>query len=313
MHRPLAACAQQQAMPVIGYLGTATPEQWAGRLLAFRRGLGEAGYVEGQNVAIEYRWADSQIDQLHALAADLVRRQVNVIVTPGSAPAALVAKSATTTIPIVFETGADPVAIGLVASLNRPGGNLTGVTALSFDLGPKRLELLHELAPTATIVGLLVNPSSPYAKALTDEMQQEARVLGLQLHALHASADRDFETVFATLAQLRAGALLTNPDAFLNSRSKQLAALTVRHGVPTVFHFREFVAAGGLMSYGGSIEDTHRLAGVYTGRILKGEKPSELAVQQSSKVELIINLKTAKALGLSVPVTLLALADEMIE
>jgi len=313
MHRPLAARAQQQAMPVIGYLGAATPEQWAVRLHAFRRGLSEAGYVEGRNVAIEYRWADSRTDRLEALAADLVRSQVNVIVAPGSAPAALAAKSATTTIPIVFETGADPVAVGLVASLNRPGGNLTGVTALSFDLGPKRLELLHELAPTATTVGLLVNPSSPYAQALTNGMQQEARVLGLQLHALHASADSDFDTVFATLAQLRAGALLTNPDAFLNSRSKQLAALTVRHGVPTVFHFREFVSAGGLMSYGGSIEDTHRLAGVYTGRILKGEKPSDLAVQQSSKVELIINLKTAKALGLSVPITLLALADEMIQ
>jgi putative tryptophan/tyrosine transport system substrate-binding protein len=310
---PLAACAQQQAMPVIGYLGTATPEQWAGRLLAFRKGLSEAGYVESRNVAIEYRWADSQIDRLGELAADLVRRQVDVIVTPGSAPAALAAKAATTTIPIVFETGADPVAVGLVASLNRPGGNLTGVTALSFDLGPKRLELLHELVPTATAIALLVNPNSPYAEALTKAVQDEARVLGLQLHALHASSDRDFDTVFATLAQLRAGALLTNPDAFLNSRSKQLAELTIRHAVPTVFHFREFVAAGGLMSYGGSIADTHRLAGVYTGRILKGEKPSDLAVQQSAKVELIINLKTAKALGITVPVTLLALADETIE
>jgi putative ABC transport system substrate-binding protein len=310
---PLAARAQPQAMPVIGYLGTATAEQWAGRLLAFRQGLSEAGYVEGQNVAIEYRWADSQTDRLEALAADLVRRQVNVIVTPGSAPAALAAKSVTTTLPIVFETGADPVAVGLVASLNRPGGNLTGVTALSFDLGPKRLELLHELAPTATIVGLLVNPSSPYTEALTKAMQEEARTLGLQLHAVHASAERDFDTVFATLAQLRAGALLTNPDAFLNSRSKQLAALTNRHAVPTVFHFREFVAAGGLMSYGGSIADTHRLAGGYVGRVLKGEKPSDMPVQQSTKVELIINLRTAKALGLTVPITLLARANEAIE
>jgi putative ABC transport system substrate-binding protein len=310
---PLAARAQPQAMPVIGYLGTATPEQWAGRLLAFRQGLSEAGYVDGQNVVIEYRWADSQTDRLEALAADLVRRQVNVIVTPGSALAALAAKSVTTTLPIVFETGADPVAVGLVASLNRPGGNLTGVTALSFDLGPKRLELLHELVPTATIVGLLVNPSSPYTEALTKAMQDEARVLGLQLHAVHASAERDFDTVFATLAQLRAGALLTNPDAFLNSRSKQLAALTNRHAVPTVFHFREFVAAGGLMSYGGSIADTHRLAGGYAGRVLKGEKPSDMPVQQSTKVELIINLKTAEALGLTVPITLLARANEAIE
>jgi putative ABC transport system substrate-binding protein len=298
---------------MIGYLGTATPEQWAGRLLAFRQGLSEAGYVDGQNVVIEYRWADSQTDRLEALAADLVRRQVNVIVTPGSALAALAAKSVTTTLPIVFETGADPVAVGLVASLNRPGGNLTGVTALSFDLGPKRLELLHELVPTATIVGLLVNPSSPYTEALTKAMQDEARVLGLQLHAVHASAERDFDTVFATLAQLRAGALLTNPDAFLNSRSKQLAALTNRHAVPTVFHFREFVAAGGLMSYGGSIADTHRLAGGYAGRVLKGEKPSDMPVQQSTKVELIINLKTAEALGLTVPITLLARANEAIE
>jgi putative ABC transport system substrate-binding protein len=310
---PLAARAQPQAMPVIGYLGTATPEQWAGRLLAFRQGLSEAGYVDGQNVVIEYRWADSQTDRLEALAADLVRRQVNVIVTPGSALAALAAKSVTTTLPIVFETGADPVAVGLVASLNRPGGNLTGVTALSFDLGPKRLELLHELVPTATIVGLLVNPSSPYTEALTKAMQDEARVLGLQLHAVHASAERDFDTVFATLAQLRAGALLTNPDAFLNSRSKQLAALTNRHAVPTVFHFREFVAAGGLMSYGGSIADTHRLAGGYAGRVLKGEKPSDMPVQQSTKVELIINLKTAEALGLTLPITLLARANEAIE
>jgi putative ABC transport system substrate-binding protein len=300
-------------MPVIGFLNSASGDLFTQFVRAFHQGLSEIGYVEDRNVAVEYRWAEGQYERLPALAADLVRRQVNVIVTPGSALAALAAKSVTTTLPIVFETGADPVAVGLVASLNRPGGNLTGVTALSFDLGPKRLELLHELVPTATIVGLLVNPSSPYTEALTKAMQDEARVLGLQLHAVHASAERDFDTVFATLAQLRAGALLTNPDAFLNSRSKQLAALTNRHAVPTVFHFREFVAAGGLMSYGGSIADTHRLAGGYAGRVLKGEKPSDMPVQQSTKVELIINLKTAEALGLTVPITLLARANEAIE
>jgi ABC-type uncharacterized transport system substrate-binding protein len=311
---PLAARAQQPAMPVIGFLGSASPDRWAGRMRAFHQGLSETGYAEGRNVAIEYRWAEGQNDRLGPLAAELVGRQVTVIVTPGSTPAALAAKAATTTIPIVFEVASDPVELGLVTSLARPGGNITGVTSLNAEVGPKRLELLHELVPTATVVGLLVNPTNPnLAELTTKNLHAAARSLGLKMHILHASADRDFDTVFATLNQLRAGALAIGTDPFFSSRLEQLATLTARHAVPTVYQFREFTAAGGLMSYGGSLTDTFRAAGVYTGRILKGDKPADLPVQRTTKVELFLNLRTAKVLGLEVPRTLIARADDVIE
>ena len=310
---PLAARAQQAAMPVIGFLRNTPAAGSAHLVTAFRQGLNEAGFVEGRNVAIEYRWADNQNDRLPALASDLVRRQVIVIVA-AAIPAALAAKAVTTTIPIVFEIGADPVEVGLVASLNRPSGNLTGVTTLNVELGPKRLELLHEIVPTTRSIALLVNPASPAnAERLSTDTQTAARTLGLQLHVLHASTERDFDTVFASLVQLRAGALAIGNDAFFLSRSEQLAALTVRHAVPTIFAYREFAAAGGLMSYGGSLTDAYRLTGVYTGQILKGEKPADLPVQQATKVELFINLKTAKALGVTVPLIMQMTADEVIE
>jgi putative ABC transport system substrate-binding protein len=311
---PLVAHAQQSTMPVIGFLGTISPDRWASRLHAFRQGLSETGYVEGRNVGIEYRWAEGQNDRLPALAADLVRRQVRVIATPESTPAAFAAKAATTTIPIVFSVGVDPVAVGLVASLNRPGGNLTGVTNLNAEILPKRLELLHELVPTATTIALLVNPSNPLvAETESRDAQTAARTLGLQLHVLHASTDRDFDTVFASLAQMRAVALVINTDVFFNSRSEQLAALALRHTVPAIFQYREFVASGGLMSYGTSTTDVFRQVGIYTSRLLRGESPADLPVQQVTKIELIINLKTARTLGLTVPLSLLGRADEVIE
>jgi ABC-type uncharacterized transport system substrate-binding protein len=308
------ARAQQPAVPVIGFLGSASPDRWVGRMRAFHQGLSETGYAESRNVAMEYRWAEGQNDQLGPLAAELVSRQVTVIVAPGSTPAALAAKAATTTIPIVFEVASDPVELGLVTSLARPGGNITGVISLSAEVAAKRLELLHELVPTAAVVGLLVNPTNPnLADFTTKNLRAAARSLGLEMHVLHASAERDFETVFATLLQLRAGALVIGADPFFTSRLEQLAALTLRHAVPTVYQFREFTAAGGLMSYGGSLTDTFRAAGVYTGRILRGDKPAELPVQQTTKVELFLNLKTAKVLGLEVPPMLLARAHEVIE
>jgi putative tryptophan/tyrosine transport system substrate-binding protein len=311
---PRAAHAQQPAMPVIGYLGSASPEVWARRLQAFRQGLSEAGFVEGRNVAVEYRWADGQYDRLPGFAADLVRRGVAVIVTPGSAPAALVAKAATTTIPIVFETGADPVTIGLVASLNRPGGNITGITALSFAFGPKRLEVLHEVVPTANLIAALVNPAAgDVAERQAKDLEAAAHAMGLELLVLHAGADRDLDTAFATLLQRRAGGLVVIPEVFSNSHQEQIAAQALRHAVPTIFQSREFATAGGLMSYGGDIAETHRLAGIYTGRILKGEKPADLPVIQGTKAELIINLKTAKAFGLNISLPLLGRADEVIE
>jgi putative ABC transport system substrate-binding protein len=309
----LRAHAQQSAMPVIGYLGAQSPAAFASRVRAFRQGLGETGYAEGRNVAIEFRWAEGQHHRLSALAADLVGRQVTVIVAPGGAPAALAAKSATTTIPIVFEMGADPIGMGLVGSLNRPGGNLTGVSSLNVEVTPKRLEILHELVPTAAVVAVLVNPTSPTADSQWKDLQAAARALGLQLHVLHASTEGEFDTVFVTLLQLRAGGLVVASDTFFATHSEQLAALTVRHAVPAIHQSRDFSTAGGLMSYGGNFVESHRLAGVYTGRILKGEKPADLPVQQVTKVELFINLKAAKTLGVTVPLPLLGRADEVIE
>jgi len=310
----LVAHAQQPAIPVIGFLSSASPDPYAYVVSAFRQGLSETGYVEGRNVAIEFRWADGQNDRLPALAADLVRRQVSVIAAPGSTPAALAAKAATATIPIVFEVGIDPVAVGLVTSLARPGGNVTGVTNINVELAPKRLEILRELVPTANVIALLVNPTSPdITKTVSRDLQTTARILGLQLHILHARTDGDFDTVFATLIQLRAGALMIAPDLFFITRNEKLATLTIRHAVPAITQYREFATAGGLMSYGGSITDAARRVGAYTGRVLKGEKPADLPVQRSTKVELIINLKTARALGLTVPPTLLRRADEVIE
>jgi putative tryptophan/tyrosine transport system substrate-binding protein len=301
-------------MPVIGYLGSESPDVFAGRLRAFRQGLSETGYVEGNNVAIEYRWAENQYDRFPALMADLVRREVTVIVAVTGTPPALAAKAATATIPIVFVTAGDPVALGLVASLNRPGGNLTGVATLTVELGPKQLEVLRELVPTATIIALLVNPTNPTnAETLSRDLQAAARTLGLQLHVLHASTERDFDAVFASLPRLRARALVIGSDPFFNSRSQQLAALALRHAMPTMYPFREYAMAGGLISYGNSFADAHRQVGAYTGRILKGTKPADLPVQQATKVELIINLTTARALGINVPLPLLGRADEVIE
>jgi putative tryptophan/tyrosine transport system substrate-binding protein len=306
---PLAARAQQ---PVIGFLGSGSAELSTERVRAFRQGLGEAGYVEGRNVAIEYRWAEGQNDRLSALATDLVHRQVAVIAAAGGVPART-AKVATTTIPIVFWIEGDPVEVGLVASMNRPGGNLTGVTTLGAELGAKRLELLHEFVPAATTITVLVDPTTLTAETLSKELQSAARILGLQMQILRASNERDFDTAFASLVQQRAGGLVIGPGPLFFGQSEQLAALALRHAVPTIFQFREFAAAGGLMSYGGSATDSYRQVGAYTGRILKGERPSDLPVQQATKVELFINMKTAKALGLTIPISLLGRADEVIE
>jgi putative ABC transport system substrate-binding protein len=311
---PRAARAQQAALPVIGYLSPRTSESDAALLDAFRRGLGAAGYVENSNVVIEYRFAEGRFDRLPSLAADLVRRQVTAIVAAGGNQSAQAAKAATTTIPVVFLIAADPVEAGLVASLSRPGGNLTGATTLSSEVVPKLLELLHDLVPNATVIGLLVNPTTPgEEETALRGLQPAAQSLGLELHVVRARTDRELDSVFASLAEARAGALVIFNDPVFTSRIEQFAAQTLRHKMPAVYQFRQFVTAGGLMSYGGSRVDDYRLAGLYAGRILKGEKPADLPVQQSTKIELIINLKTAKALGLTVSPTLLARADEVIE
>jgi putative tryptophan/tyrosine transport system substrate-binding protein len=310
---PLAARAQQRTMPVIGWLNSASPSTTTQNVAAFRQGLADAGTIEGQNASIEFRWAEGRYDRLPALAADLVRRNVAVIATTSGIPPALAAKAATTTIPIVFIVGIDPIEAGLVASLNRPGGNLTGVSILNVELAPKRLELLHELVPAATLIALLVNPANPNFETLSRDLQAAARTLRLQLHVLRASTERELDMVFATWTQLRAGGLVIGPDTFFVSRTEQITALALRHAVPTISLYREFAEAGGLMSYGGNGTDAVRLAGVYCGRILKGERPADLPIQQSTKVELVINLKTAKALNLTVPLALQASADELIE
>jgi putative tryptophan/tyrosine transport system substrate-binding protein len=308
---PRAVRAQQTAMPLIGYLNAGSPDE--GRLPAFRRGLQESGYVEGSNVAIEYRWAEGRIDRLPAMAADLIHRQVTVIAAT-STPAALAAQAATTNIPIVFETGNDPVQLGLVVSLNRPGGNVTGVTSLIVAVAPKRLELLRELVPKASVMALLVNPADrALAQLQTREVLAAARTLGLELHVLNASSERDFDAVFANLIRLRAGGLVIGAGSLVLRNIEQLAALTVRHAMPAIYQAREFPAAGGLMSYGPDINEAYRLAGVYTGRVLKGDKPADLPVWQSTRFELVINLKAAKALGITVPLPLSGRADELIE
>jgi putative tryptophan/tyrosine transport system substrate-binding protein len=309
---PLAARAQQRAWPVIGFLNGGSPDGYAHQVAAFRQGLKETGYVEGQNVAIEYRWANGQYDRLPALAADLVRRQVSVIAAT-STPANLVAKASTKTIPIVFTTGDDPVKLGLVASLNQPGGNVTGATTLNSELVPKRVELAHELVPTATVIGFLVSSRNPSAEALTRASRAAAAALGLQLEVQNASTEAEVDDAFTSFLQKRVGALVIGGDAFFNSHAELLAALAMRHLVPAIFQGHNFAAAGGLMSYSGSLDDIYRLAGVYTGRILKGEKAADLPVVQSTKVELIINLKAAKALGIAVPLALSGRADELIE
>ena len=308
---PLAAHAQQPVLPVIGFLNGGSPDGYSPMVSAFRQGLKETGYVEGQNVAIEYRWAEGKYDRLPAMAADLVHR--NVAVIAANTPANLAAKSATSTIPIVFTTGSDPVRLGLVASLNRPGGNVTGVTQLTEEVAPKRVELAHELVPTATIIALLVNPTRPTAETVTTASRAAAVTLGLQLNVLHASTESQLADAFAALSQTRAGALVIGSDAFFNGHLELLAELATRHLVPAIYEYHPFVAAGGLASYGGSITESYRLTGVYAGRILKGEKPADLPVQQSAKIELIINLKTAKALGITVPQSALSRADEVIE
>jgi putative ABC transport system substrate-binding protein len=310
---PLAANAQQPAMPVIGFLGNESPEIFAGRLRAFRQGLDEAGFVDRRNVAIEFRWARGEYDQLSVLAADLVRQSVTVMVAT-TTPAVLAAKAATTTIPVVFLTGGDPVEMGLVASLNRPGGNLTGVSNLTVEIGAKQMELLHELVPAATLIALLVNPANPVlADTLSRNLQTAARAMRQQILVVSASTESDFDTVFTTLVEQRVGALVVGNDPFFNARLDKLVVLAARHAVPAIYPYREFAAAGGLMSYGSNLADPYRLVGVHTGRILRGEKPADMPVQLVTKIELVINLKAARALGITFPITLLGRADEVIE
>jgi putative ABC transport system substrate-binding protein len=310
---PLAARAQQPAMPVIGFLSSRSPTESASVVAAFRQGLMETGYIEGQNVAIEFRWADGQYDRLPALAVDLVGRQVTVIAATGDAVSALAAQRATTAIPTVFVIGGDPTRFGLVSSFNRPSGNITGVSLVSSGLGAKRLGLLQELVPNAAVIGLLVNPENPNAEPEQKDVEQASRTLGKEIFVVSTSNEGEFETAFSTLIKQRAGGLLVATDPFLLSRREHLVALAARHAIPTMYQFREFAMAGGLVSYGTNIIGAYRQAGEYAGRILKGEKPVNLPVFQQTTLELVINLKTAKALGLSIPATLLVFADEVIE
>ena len=308
---PIATRAQQPLLPVIGFLNSASPGPYAPNVAAFRNGLSELGFVEGRNVAIDYRWAEGRYDRLPEMADELVHRRVAVIAAGGD-HAALAAKAATATIPIVFTSGIDPVAEGIVPSLGRPGGNLTGVSVLNSELTPKRVELLHELIPKVSTVALLINPRGPDDETAKD-VQFAADRLRLRLHVLHASTEAEIDAAFATLIQIGAGALAIGPDSFFNARTEQLAALALHHGIPAVTPYREFAAAGGLMSYGGNFSDGYRVAGTYVARILKGEKPADLPVMQPTKFELVINLKTARAIGLSIPETFLTRADEVIE
>jgi len=309
----LAGRAQQTGIPLVGYLSSNSPDDGEARAAAFRRGLHEAGYVAGQNVAVEYRWAEQQIDRLPAMAADLVKRHVTVIAAT-TTPAALAAQAATTTIPIVFEAGSDPVRLGLVTNLNRPGGNVTGVTSLIIEVAAKRLELLHELLPTAKVMALLVNPDDrALAQAQAREVLSAARDRGLELHVLNVRSEADFDAVFTDIKRLRVSGLVIGPGSVFVRGINKLAALTVRQAVPAIYQVRDFPAAGGLMSYGSDILDSYRLAGISTAKVLKGENPAELPVVQASKFELVINLKTAKVLGLSIPNTLIGRADEVIE
>ena len=308
---PMTARAQQPAMPVIGYLSTGSRESDPVNLAAFRQGLGEIGYVESQNVTIEYRWAESHYDRLSAMADDLVRRPVTAIAAIGGTPPALAAKAATSTIPVVFYIGIDPVEFGLVASLNRPGGNMTGV--VSHELVAKRIEVLHELVPKAAVVAVLVNPTNSYTESETRAAHEGARSLGLRLHFLRASTVSEIDAVLGTLDEIRAGTLLISADLFLFDRRPQIVALAAQHGLPAIYAWRECATAGGLMSYGTSPIEAYRLVGVYAGRFLKGAQPADLPVQQNEKVEFVINLKTANALGLTFPISLLGRADEVIE
>ena len=310
---PTCTLAQRSTMPVIGFLNSALPGPFAHLVDAFRQGLGEIGYVEGRNVSIEYRWAQNRYERLPELAADLVRRQVAVIVAGGGNVSALAAKAATSTIPIVFTAAADPVKGQLVASLNRPGGNVTGIAALTVELDAKRLGLLRELAPKAGKIGALVNPNRPDSDSQVRDLQTAAQTIGQQIVVLHAGTEHDLDTAFATLVQQRVDALIVGADPFFASQRAQLIALTQRHAIPAIYQFREFAAAGGLMSYGANLADSYRLAGVYAGRILKGEKPAELPIMQPTKFELILNLKTAKKLGLAIPRDFLARVDEVVE
>jgi len=308
---PVAARAQQ-AMPVIGLINGTSAQKYEPQVAAFRLGLKESGFVDGENVTIEYRWADGDYSRLPELAADLVKRQVAVIVA--NTPANIAAKKATDKIPVVFTTASDPVQIGLVTNLNHPGGNVTGVTQLNASLGPKRLELAHELMPAATDLALLVNPNDPArAEKFTHEVGEAAKYLGLQLHVLRAGTEAEIETTLAGIAQTKASALVVGADAFYNANARLLAEASLRNRVPTIYEYTEFTDAGGLMSYGGDIKESYRWAGIYAGRILKGAKPADLPVQQSTTVELIVNLKTAKALGITVPLPLLGRADKIVE